>query len=127
MRSRILLAVAVVLACGHALSAHHSYAGFDRDPVTVKGRIESATIGNPHTLIRVRGEDEVVYTVVWSATNALTRSGLLLDGPGSLKELLEPGERITVTGRLKREDSGVAMLPQTIDLGAHGRLWSRGN
>jgi len=124
MRYTILLAVIAAVAGGGPLSAHHSYAGFDMTPTTVEGRVEVLKIANPHTLIEIRGDDDQRYVVVWSAINGLVRRGLVvIGGPESLQEILKPGTRITVTGRLKRENSGIAMLPQTIDVPSHGQIW----
>jgi hypothetical protein len=50
---------------------------------------------------------------------------LRVEGPGSLPELLKVGDRITITGRLKHEDSGIAMLPARIEHPAHGVIWPR--
>jgi hypothetical protein len=123
MRSIIFLTVVLALAVGRLLSAHHSYAGFDVDPTTVEGKVEVLKIANPHTLIEIRGDDDQRYVVVWSALNGLVRRGLITSGPGNLAEILKPGTRITVVGRLKREDSGIAMLPQTIDVPSYGQIW----
>ena len=120
MRSIIFLAVVLAVAGGRLLSAHHSYAGFDTTPTTVEGRVEVLKVENPHTLIEIRGDDDQRYVVVWQALNGLARRGL---NASNLTEMLKPGTRITVTGRLKREDSGIAMLPQTIDVPSQGRIW----
>jgi len=39
--------------------------------------------------------------------------------------LLKPGDRITVTGRVKRTEGSIEMLPLEMDLAAHGRIWPR--
>jgi hypothetical protein len=122
MRSIIFLAVVLAVAGGRLLSAHHSWAGFDVEPTTVEGRVEVLKLTNPHALIEIRGDDDQRYVVVWAAINGLVRQGLRTD---SLPEMLKPGTRITVTGRLKREDSGIAMLPHTIEVAAHGQIWGR--
>jgi hypothetical protein len=42
--------------------------------------------------------------VIWQAPQALARRGFSVDGQGGLKDLLKPGDRITVTGRVKRTE-----------------------
>jgi hypothetical protein len=123
MSRLVMLAMAVAVACGAALSAHHSYAGFEITAVTVQVTVESLTIENPHSLIRVRDEAGERYVVVLPATNALLRRGFTLEGPGSIRELLAAGQRVTITGRLKRDDRPFAMLVNEIDHPSAGRIW----
>lgn len=120
----ILAAALIALVAGTIPAlAHHSYAGFDTTPVTFEARIESIKLENPHTLIELRGADDQRYTVVWAAINQLVRRGHTLSGPGSLQELLKPGDTLMVTGRLKREPAGIQVLPQYLDHKTHGRLF----
>ena len=83
---------------------------------------------NPHVTIQFRGDDGERYTVIWQAPQApqaLARRGFYVEGQGGLKDLLKPGDRITVTGRVKRTEGAIEMLPLEMDLAAHGRIWPR--
>lgn len=120
MTRACIVAILAVALGGSSLLAHHSWAGFDVTPVTIDAEIEAVKIENPHTLIELRAQDGQRYTVVWGAINALRRQGFTLEGPGSLKDLLRVGDRMVVTGRLKREESGIEMLPQRIEHKVHG-------
>ena len=125
MTSKAFLTVAAALLLGQVTSAHHSWAGFSTDPITVEGRIEEVKIANPHVTIQVRGDDEQRYMVVWQALPALARRGFNVDGPGGLKDLLKPGDRIKVRGTVKRTEVSVEMGPMEMDVAAHGRIWPR--
>lgn len=128
MRHRLSVAVvALALLVGASgLQAHHSYAGFETQSRTVEGTIESFSITNPHTLIVIRTRDDERLTVVWMALNGLRRLGLL-DGPHALEGRLHVGDNLSVTGRIKRDESGIQMLPNVIDHQSSGRIWERPN
>lgn len=126
MRDRLLvitLALAL-LASAPGVLAHHSYAGFDAQPSTVTGTLESLTIANPHTLIVIRTTVNERFTIVWQAINGLRRLGLL-EGPASLTERMHVGDQMTVTGRVKRDEQGNLMVPDSIEHQVNGRIWAR--
>jgi len=125
MKRTCLVAILAVALGRSSLLAHHSWAGFDVTPVTIDAEIEAVKIENPHTLIELRARDDQRYTLVWGAINALRRQGFTLEGPGSLKDLFRVGDRIVVTGRLKREESGIVLQPQQIEHKVHGLLLPR--
>jgi len=125
MRHRLASVVfALALLAVPGLSAHHSYAGFETQPRTVEGAVESFSIANPHTLIVIRTRDHERFTVVMMAINGLRRQGLL-HGPNDLRERLHVGDHLSVTGRIKRDEGGIQMLPDAIDHQVSGRIWGR--
>ena len=107
------LEIALVAALATApIGAHHSYAGFDREPTVFVAQVESLTIENPHTLIKLKGTDGQRYLVVYLAATALGR--VFPGGVAELASRIHVGESITVSGRLKRgadiiEVAGVQM------------------
>jgi len=125
MTSKALLTLTAALLLGQVTFAHHSWAGFSSDATTTEGRIEEVKVVNPHVTIQFRGDDGERYTVIWQAPQALARRGFYVEGQGGLKDLLKPGDRITVTGRVKRTEGAIEMLPLEMDLAAHGRIWPR--
>lgn len=125
MTLKALLTLTAALLLGQVTSAHHSWAGFSSDAMTTEGRIEEVKVVNPHVTIQFRGDDGERYTVIWQAPQALVRRGFYVDGQGGLKDLLKPGDRITVTGRVKRTEGAIEMLPLQMDVAAHGRIWPR--
>lgn len=126
MRHRLTAVVfaLALLAGATALRAHHSYAGFETPSRTVEGTIESFSVANPHTLIVIRTRDDERFTVVMMALNGLRRQGLL-DGPRDLRTRLHVGDNLSVTGRIKRDESGIQMVPDVIDHQSSGRIWER--
>jgi hypothetical protein len=59
------------------------------------------------------------------AINGLRRQGFALEGSNSLSEVLRAGDRLAVTGRTKREESGYLMLPDRIEHKVRGMVWER--
>ena len=119
----MLVAAMAVFVSGSMVSAHHSYAGFEQTPITVSVQVESLAITNPHSLIHVVADDGRKYVGVWPAPNALMRRGIKLEGEGSVWELLPRGQRVTMTGRVKRGDTELPMLVSRIEHPVRGLIW----
>lgn len=119
LRLAALVCVALVPA---AIHAHHSYAGFEETPVTVEGEVLSFQWTNPHALIDLRTSSDERYVVVWAAPNALARQGYTRS---HLLDAIRPGERLTVTGRVKRGETVTPLLPQRMAHPVHGVLFER--
>ena len=71
--------------------AHHSYAGFTDEIVSVEGTLETMEFASPHTVLTFRAKDSVVYTAIW-------RAAFQLDTMGVSRTALKVGDVIVVTG-----------------------------
>lgn len=91
MRSRLSLAVALLLAALMPAAAHHGWGSYDaRNPVTVEGRILTAKYENPHVTLTVAGQNKT-----WTLTLAPTSRML---NRGAVREMVEPGKTISAYG-----------------------------
>jgi hypothetical protein len=104
--------------------AHHSYAGFEQQPTVFVAQVESLTIENPHTLIKLKGADGQRYLVVYLAASALGR--VFPEGVAGLASRLHVGDSITVSGRLKRGADIIEVVSTQMD-DAKGEPIGRGN
>jgi uncharacterized protein DUF6152 len=113
------LALAGVVVAGGPLSAHHSYAAYDREhPISLEGDIEQIAYENPHTVLTLRAS-KTVYVLEWGALNQLKRWNV---EPGTLKV----GDHVIVTGSPWRDPSVPRMsLLREIRRPADGWWWVR--
>ena len=104
---RGLLATAFVAAvAGGQLSAHHSYAAYDRDRIVeIGGVIEEFKVVSPHSLLKVRGDDGQLCTAEWLAASALKRRAVESD-------TLKSGDRVILRGNPRYDfvESGILNL-----------------
>ena len=92
MRRTILALVGVVLLLGSvAVRAHHSYAEFSDNIVSVEGTLEKVMFANPHVTLTIRAKDSSVYTALWVAAFNLQNRGMKATD-------LEIGDVIVVSG-----------------------------
>ena len=99
------MAIVAVMA-GSQLSAHHSYAAYDRTRVIeYAGVIEEFKVVSPHSLLRVKGDDGHLYTGEWLAASLLKRRGV---EPGTL----QIGDRVILKGNPRYDiaESGIVNL-----------------
>jgi len=102
--TRIVAAVAIVLAAAVPAIAHHASAGIDRTKtVELKGTIKAFSWQNPHSWMEVEVASEgkvVTWTVEMTAPSYLVRAGWK-------SSTVKPGDEVTVTVRpLKNGDPG---------------------
>jgi Family of unknown function (DUF6152) len=73
MRHTLPVAIVfLVLAGGSSVRAHHGYPNFLLDQtVSVEGEIVEVRYANPHTVLKIRTADGVVYTAEWQAASWL--------------------------------------------------------
>ena len=119
---RLALVLVFALAAAPAAFAHHSYGEYDQDhPVSISGIIQQLVIGSPHTVMRVRTDDNVIYTMVWGNAAQLSRWGIT-------PRTLHAGDRIVVTGAELRDRSfHTISLITEIRRPADGWRWPRVN
>ena len=113
------LALCIALAAAGTLSAHHSYASFERDQtVTVEGRIDKVSFVNPHVLLTIQSTSET-YTVEWLAVQALERAGIT-------NAVLKTGDHIVVSGSPKKDPTDHTIsLVKEVRRPSDGWHWSQ--
>lgn len=101
MITRLAVAAGVVTGLGVTASAHHSGAMFDPEKtVTLEGVVKEFQYTNPHSWL---------WITVTNGDNTTTDWGFEAEGPSTLfrngikKSDLQPGDRVTVTGRPMRD------------------------
>ena len=95
MRSVLLGAWAVMLACAVPVLAHHSQAAFDRSKeVKLVGTVKEFRWQNPHTWIEVIVPDDKGKDVVWGVE--LTSPTYLVRA-GWKSSTIKPGDKVSVT------------------------------
>ena len=112
---------AVVLACLSAspLSAHHSYASFDREhPVTIEGTIGRVVFANPHVVLAVQTADKL-YNVEWGNLGQMNHWAVT-------KDTLNVGDHVRVTGSKTFDpaDNRFSIVLK-VERVSDGRSWGR--
>jgi hypothetical protein len=112
------LALIVVALAAAPAGAHHGQAAYDREKiVTVEGTVTRFEFVNPHVLIHVAVPQADGKTVEWAgeltSPNRLAR--LSLGDVKWHKDLLEPGDRVTLTGNPARNGAPALYLTKVVD------------
>jgi hypothetical protein len=95
----------LLLAAGSA-AAHHSWARYDADTlITVTGTITKLEWASPHVFIYFEAMNEAGAPVAWAME---LDPPVLLRRYGLVREMVEEGAKITVTGVAAK--SGAAMM-----------------
>ena len=117
---RLPLWVALVGAALAAapLQAHHGQAAYDREKtISVSGAVTRFEFVNPHVLIHVAVPQTDGKTVEWAgeltSPNRLAR--LSLGDVKWHKDLLHPGDKITLTGKPTRNGAPALYLKKVVD------------
>jgi hypothetical protein len=113
----IVVFAAIVLSCTVAY-AHHSYGAFDRDrSVSIEGNIEEIRYENPHTIVKVKTKDSLIYTAEWQTIAQLRRANALYE--------LKNGDHVVLTGCPYRDEQmhKLALLTE-VRRTADGWVWS---
>lgn len=105
---RALLVVAL-LGAGPA-AAHHGWTGYGDEDFSLSGTVESATLGNPHGLIRVKAEDGRVWDVVLGPPGNQRRAGLT-------DELVPANARVTAHGHRHTDPQRLEMKTERLKVG----------
>jgi hypothetical protein len=115
--ARMVLAVAsvVVLFSGVVTRAHHSYAGFADETVSVEGTLEAVEFASPHTFLTFRAKDSTLYTAIW-------RAAFQLDTMGVSRTALTIGDVIIVTGTPSK-DPAIHQLARLSGIRRPGDGW----
>ena len=96
-RHLVILALTIYIATAASTAyAHHSHPYFydQCKSITIEGRVERVEFKDPHSLIFLRLDDGMAYTVDWNPQSRLTTNGII----GPAKAALVFGARVEVTG-----------------------------
>lgn len=110
-RRRLLAAGIAALCAGvaPAVRAHHGWSGYGEQDFALTGTVESASLGNPHGLIRVRAEGGV-WDVVLGPPSFQRRAGLT-------EELLPAGTTVTAYGHRHLDPKRLEMKTERLRIG----------
>jgi hypothetical protein len=111
VRRAIGVSVLTVMVAA-SLSAHHGTAQYNAgDPVTLKGTVVEFEWRSPHTQIHVDVRDDTGGVVRWNfeaqPPNVLTRAGWT-------KSTLQPGDQVTIIGRLAKSGAAVGIIQRVV-------------
>ena len=123
MRAILSLVGAVLLGALFAapVAAHHGAALYEPDKtIDVTGTVVEFQFVNPHVLVYVEAKGADGKPVKWggelTSPNRLARLG----GPVKWhKDILKPGDKVTLTGRPARNGAPAMIITQIVD--AHGQ------
>lgn len=119
MRRHALVAAVLALSAVSAAQAHHSFAVFF-DPaksVTITGKVTAFRFTNPHGLVVLSVTDAQGKVTEWRAE---TNAPVVLTRRGWTRDVIKPGETITVEGWASRDGKPYMRLRSAKD--ANGRL-----
>jgi len=121
MRTFWAITCSTVLGVAWPAYGHHSDAGYDHESVVAfEGVVSRYVFRNPHVTIFVEAEDERGERIEWELE---TGSTPIMSRSGWSRELLSPGDTVTIRAHPERTGRPRAMLStlETTD----GRLWSQ--
>ena len=122
MRSRIGLMFAAAMFAAAPVLAHHGAGVFEpEEKVTVEGTVTDFQFVNPHVLVYLTVKGDNGKDVQWggelTSPNRLARDDRAVKWH---KEILKPGDRITVTGHPARNGAPMMDILKIVD--AHGTV-----
>lgn len=105
---------AVLSALTMTASAHHGWTGYAEELASLSGSIAEASYSNPHASMTLKTSDKVWKIVLAPPSRMQTR--------GLTKEMLNPGEQVSVEGYPNKTDSNelraerIVIAGKTIEL-----------
>jgi Family of unknown function (DUF6152) len=109
MRIRLLAFVAAAAALASPTAAHHGWAGYLEADFSLTGVVESANLGGPHGLLRVRANRQR-WDVVLAPPTRNQRAGLSA-------EAVPRGTRVTARGHRHRDPRRLEMKTERLQVG----------
>ena len=104
MRIKILFLIIIsftALTVGKLSTAHHGFAAYSNERITVQAVITELRFINPHVQLYFTIEDDAGQSESWQAE--LTAPNKLARG-GWTKNTLKPGDQIQISGEAARND-----------------------
>ncbi len=108
-----LLALAVALSGGTAV-AHHGWASYSDQDSQVSGVLETARLGAPHGMLKVR-TPQGVWTVMLAPPAAIVRAGLTVSALPKGAQVIARGHK-RVDGTLEIKTERLTVGTRTYDL-----------
>jgi Family of unknown function (DUF6152) len=108
MRIR-LLALVAGLALASPSAAHHGWGEYEDAEFSLTGVVETANLGGPHGLLRVRAAGGI-WDVVLAPPTRIGRAGLTL-------EAVPRGTRVTARGHRHRNQQRLEMKTERLAVG----------
>ena len=93
---RALVSVGAVVLSSAAM-AHHGWSGYETEPRTMSGVIESASYTNPHGSIRLKTPDRT-WVIVLAPPSRMGNRGITAD-------MLKVGKTVSVEGYVHKTDA----------------------
>ncbi|PAX09478.1 DUF6152 family protein [Sphingomonas lenta] len=107
---RTILATFALLPLAAPAAAHHGWSSYDEaKPLTVKGRLEQVSWGNPHGTAKIRRGNQT-WDVVLAPVQRMQARGLAL-------EEINKGQPVTLVGYARR-DGTAEMRIERITVGS---------
>lgn len=105
---KLLLSAACFLFVSVSVSAHHGAAGFDVDKeLTLKGTVTEWIWSNPHCLLKFDVTDDAGNVTHWAAEGS---NPVGMVERGWTKQILKPGDKISLTVRPAKNGAPVGQL-----------------
>ena len=119
MRILPLTAASALAVVASAAQAHHSFAVYfdSTKDVSITGRVTSFRFTNPHGTIALDVTDAQGRVTHWRAE---TNAPVVLTRRGWTREIIKPGETITIEGWPSRDGKPYMRMRRAVD--ASGRL-----
>jgi hypothetical protein len=100
--------VAFALGCGLSPAvAHHGWGGYRTEEFSLAGTVQSANLGGPHGLVRVRDAEGRVWDVVLGPPGHQRRAGLT-------EEALPAGAAVTAYGHRHLDPNRLEMKTERL-------------
>lgn len=109
MRKALLAAAISVMALATPSSAHHGWGEYQDSEFSLSGVVETANLGGPHGLLRVRAGG-AVWDVVLAPPTRIQRAGLT-------REAIPAGTRVTARGHRHRNAQRMEMKTERLVIG----------
>jgi hypothetical protein len=107
MKSKCILAASALLVSTVTVAAHHSFAAeYDREKtITVTGEVTKLMWTNPHARVQVESKDQAGNVESWDFELG---PPTVLMRQGWNRNSLKPGQTVTVSGFLSKDEPHVA-------------------
>lgn len=119
-RRRPVLAAAALaglaLAGAGAASAHHGWTGYGAEEFSLSGTVQSASLGGPHGVVRVRDERGRVWDAVLGPPRNQSRAGLTDDALPAGAAVLASGHRHLDPNRLEMKTERLRVGDRVFDI-----------
>jgi hypothetical protein len=113
MKTQFIFAASLAISLGFAIqaNAHHGWGWYEEgQPFQLTGIVESANMGGPHGLLKLRAGNEL-WDVVLAPPGRNERAGLTND-------IIKPGMEVTAYGHKWNDDeSRLEMKTERIEVG----------